>query len=89
MLPANAISTHTVFCLKSDLDEESQWCLLGLLNSLVANYLVRCKSRRMSPHPHVAPAGAAYRPSRVQCFARSRDRSPQPGLPTTAMNTPN
>ena len=41
MLPANAISTHTVFCLKSDLDEESQWCLLGLLNSLVANYLVR------------------------------------------------
>ena len=34
-------STHTVFCLKTDLDERSQWCLLGLLNSLVANYLVR------------------------------------------------
>jgi hypothetical protein len=41
MLPANVISTHTVFCLKTDLDEESQWCLLGLMNSLVANYLVR------------------------------------------------
>ena len=41
MLPANVISTHTVFCLKSDLDEESQWCLLGLMNWLVANYLVR------------------------------------------------
>ena len=41
MLPADVISTHTVFCLKSELDEESQWCLLGLLNSLVANYLVR------------------------------------------------
>jgi hypothetical protein len=41
MLPAHVISTHTVFCLKSDLDEASQWCLLGLLNSLVANYLVR------------------------------------------------
>ena len=41
MLPANVVSTHTVFCLKSDLDERSQWCLLGLLNSLVANYLVR------------------------------------------------
>jgi len=41
MLPASVISTHTVFCLKSDLDERSQWCLLGLLNSLVANYLVR------------------------------------------------
>ncbi len=41
MLPANVVSTHTVFCLKTDLDEESQWCLLGLMNSLVANYLVR------------------------------------------------
>ena len=30
-----------MFCLKTDLDERSQWCLLGLLNSLVANYLVR------------------------------------------------
>jgi hypothetical protein len=41
MLPANTISTHTVFCLKTPLDEHSQWALLGLLNSLVANYLVR------------------------------------------------
>ena len=41
MLPAAAISTHTVFCLKTRLDADSQWCLLGLLNSLVANYLVR------------------------------------------------
>jgi hypothetical protein len=28
MLPANVVSTHTVFCLKSQLDEESQWCLM-------------------------------------------------------------
>ena len=41
MLPAGTISTHTIFCLKTSLDEESQWALLGLLNSLVANYLVR------------------------------------------------
>jgi hypothetical protein len=41
MLPAGALSTHTVFVLKTVLDEESQWALLGLLNSLVANYLVR------------------------------------------------
>lgn len=41
MLPANVISTHTVFCLKTALDDQSQWALLGLLNSLVANYLVR------------------------------------------------
>ncbi|MEO7133309.1 MAG: N-6 DNA methylase [Vicinamibacterales bacterium] len=41
MLPSGTISTHTVFCLKPALDEQSQWCLLGLLNSFVANYLVR------------------------------------------------
>jgi hypothetical protein len=41
MLPRGTVSTHTVFCMKTPLDERSQWCLLGLLNSFVANYLVR------------------------------------------------
>jgi hypothetical protein len=41
MLPRRTLSTHTVFCLKTPLAEDAQWCLLGLLNSLVANYLVR------------------------------------------------
>jgi hypothetical protein len=41
MLPRGCVSTHTLFCLKTPLDEASQWCLLGLLNSFVANYLVR------------------------------------------------
>lgn len=41
MLPAGTLSTHTVFVLKTQLDDRSQWALLGLLNSLVANYLVR------------------------------------------------
>jgi hypothetical protein len=41
MLPRGTVSTHTLFCLKSALDARSQWCLLALMNSLVANYLVR------------------------------------------------
>lgn len=41
MLPRGTISTHTLFCLKTPLDAPAQWCLLGLLNSFVANYLVR------------------------------------------------
>jgi hypothetical protein len=41
MLPHHTVSTHTVFCLKTLLGEREQWCLLGLMNSLVANYLVR------------------------------------------------
>ncbi len=41
LLPRNTLSTHTVFCLKTPIDTRGQWCLLALLNSLVANYLVR------------------------------------------------
>jgi hypothetical protein len=43
LLPAGTVSTHTVFVSKTPLDEESQWCLLGLMNSLVANYLIRLR----------------------------------------------
>jgi hypothetical protein len=41
VLPAGAVSTHTIFCLKTHLGDNSQYCLLALLNSLAANYLVR------------------------------------------------
>ena len=43
MLPAGAVSTHTVFVSKTAIDEPSQRCLMALLNSLVANYLVRLR----------------------------------------------
>lgn len=41
LLPAGVVSTHTVQCLKTQLDRDEQYCLCGLLNSYVANYLVR------------------------------------------------
>lgn len=41
ILPARTVSTHTLFCAKSAMNSASQYCLLALLNSLVANYLVR------------------------------------------------
>jgi len=41
LLPRHTLSTHTVFVLKTPVARDAQWCLLGLLNSLVANYLVR------------------------------------------------
>jgi hypothetical protein len=43
IVPENTITTHTVFCLKEALDRESQLYLCGLLNSYVANYLVRLR----------------------------------------------
>ncbi len=43
LLPAGTVSTHTVFCLKAPLAPDAQLVLLGLLNSFVANYLVRLR----------------------------------------------
>ncbi len=47
MVPAGTITTHTVFCLKDPLGDDAQWYLCGMLNSYVANYLVRL---RVSSH---------------------------------------
>ncbi|MEP6782468.1 MAG: hypothetical protein ABI983_02295, partial [Acidobacteriota bacterium] len=55
------------FCLKSPIDERDQWCLLALLNSLVANYLVR-----LQVTTHVTTALMARLP-----VPRPRDESPE------------
>lgn len=41
IVPANAVTTHTLFCLKTPLTADQQWFLCGVFNSFVANYLVR------------------------------------------------
>lgn len=69
VLPAGAVSTHTVFCARSRLAEPDTWCLMALLNSLSANFLVRLQ---MSTHvtaalmarlpvPRPAPGTPAHR----------------------------
>ena len=56
-LPAGMISTHTVFCSRDTLGIDSQYCLLALLNTLVANYLVRLRVTT-----HVTSAVMAWLP---------------------------
>ncbi|MCL4847685.1 MAG: N-6 DNA methylase [Acidobacteria bacterium] len=51
VLPAGVVTVHSVFCLKTLLRESSQWVLCGLLNSFVANYLIRL---RVTTHVSVA-----------------------------------
>jgi hypothetical protein len=51
VLPAGTVTTHTLFCLRSPLDEDTQHFLAGMLNSFVANYLVRL---RVTTHVTVA-----------------------------------
>ena len=41
IVPAGSVTTHTLFCLKTPLEPLEQWFLCGVLNSFVANYLVR------------------------------------------------
>jgi len=43
VLPAGTITTHTLFCLKTPLDDEAQQFLAGMFNSFVANYIVRLR----------------------------------------------
>ena len=57
IVPAGTVSTHTVFCLKTAFEASSQDRLLAILNSLVANYLVR-----LSVTTHVTTALMARLP---------------------------
>jgi hypothetical protein len=41
IVPADAVTTHTLFCLKTPLGLDAQHVLCALLNSFVANYLIR------------------------------------------------
>jgi hypothetical protein len=43
MIPDGVVTTHTLFCLKGDVNQEIQWFLCGVFNSFVANYLVRTR----------------------------------------------
>jgi hypothetical protein len=43
IVPARAVTTHTLFCLKTPLPIADQQALCALLNSFVANYLVRLR----------------------------------------------
>jgi hypothetical protein len=43
IVPAHGVTTHTLFCLKTPLPAAAQHVLGALLNSFVANYLVRLR----------------------------------------------
>jgi hypothetical protein len=51
IIPARAVTTHTLFCLRTPLSHERQLALCALLNSFVANYLVRM---RVNTHVTIA-----------------------------------
>ena len=43
IIPADVVTTHTIFSLREPVDADVQWFLCGMFNSFVANYLVRLR----------------------------------------------
>ena len=60
LLPEDVVTTHTVFCLKTPLPLAHQRVLCAVLNSFVANYLIRLRV-----HTHVTASLVARLPAPV------------------------
>jgi hypothetical protein len=68
IVPARAVTTHTLSCLKTPLPVDSQQVLCALMNSFVANYLIRLRVNThvtvalvsRLPVPFVSSADAAF-----------------------------
>ena len=84
IVPADAVTTHTLFCLKTALPLDAQHVLCALLNSFVANYLVRFRVNThvtvslvsRLPVPGLDPHGRDF--SRLAALARTLMHSPTP-----------
>ena len=89
VLPGGCVSTHTVFCLRTELPRRAQYFLCGLFNSFVVNYLVRLRvtthvttamvERLPIPKDEIAPA--AFR--EIAALARVLSRRSEPGAHAT------
>ena len=82
IVPAHTVTTHTLFCLKGDVDADVQQFLCGVFNSFVANYLVRLRVgvhvtvsivERLSV-PVLAPEAPAFR--RIVALATGLAKNP-------------
>ena len=85
VLPRDVVAVHTLFCLRTSLSARDQAFLCGMLNSFVANYLVRLwvtthlGSTTVERLPVPRPAAKVEDFRRVAALARtlSRGRSPK------------
>jgi hypothetical protein len=90
IVPAGTLTTHTLFCLKTALDQEAQLFLCGVLNSYVANYVIRMRvsthvtativSRLPVPRPARSDPRFARVVRAVRMLAREEDADQLAGL---------
>jgi N-6 DNA Methylase/Eco57I restriction-modification methylase len=82
IVPAGAVTTHTLFCLKEALGEDEQLFLCGMFNSFVANYVVRLQVGThvttaivdRLPMPKPSPSSRAFK--EMVALARALGRAP-------------
>ena len=83
MIPAGAVTTHTIFCMRTPRDESIHWFLCGVFNSFVANYLVRLRGGTHIPaaviHQLPVPAPARDSEAFAQIVRLSRAAATAPG----------
>jgi len=92
IVPARAVTTHTLFCLRTPLSGPSQRVLCALLNSYVANYLVRLRVNThvtvalvsRLPVPVVRPGHPLFARLEVLVAALTRGSGPIEGMPEHA-----
>ena len=80
IVPAGAVTTHTIFCLREPRDQALHWFLCGVFNSFVANYLIRLRGGthvpaaviHQLPVPVLARDSQRLRAHRPACRARRR-----------------
>jgi len=85
VIPAGVVTTHTIFCLRHRpaMPDDFDWFLCGVLNSFVANYLVRLRGgthlpaavMHQLPVPLVAPGSRRF--AQVAALAREAARDAQ------------
>ena len=84
IVPARCVTTHTLFCLKTPLPSAQQHVLCALLNSFVANYLVRLRVNThvtvslvsRLPVPFADPGSAAF--DRLRVLSRTLSEAAEP-----------
>jgi hypothetical protein len=83
VIPADAVTTHTIFCLREPLDDDRQWFLCGVFNSFVANYCVRLRGGTHVPAAVIqrlpVPLAAAADLKSIAALARALAASPSAG----------
>jgi hypothetical protein len=70
IVPARAVTTHTLFCLRTPLPLPCQQVLCALLNSYVANYLVRLRVNTHVTISLVSRLPVPFVPTTHPLFAR-------------------